>query len=66
VALRQILESKTNGKYYFKHVQFQFSDRLAYNLWEKTKAETLSAVYTKNQNSKICKNWMKGSKVMSI
>jgi hypothetical protein len=52
VALRHILESKTNGKYYFKHVQFQFSDRLTYNLWEKTKVETLSAVYTENQNSK--------------
>jgi hypothetical protein len=29
-----------------------FSDRITYNLWEKTKVETLSAVYTKNQNSK--------------
>ena len=26
--------------------------RITYNLWEKTKVETLSAVYTKNQNSK--------------
>jgi hypothetical protein len=25
---------------------------ITYNLWEKTKVETLSAVYTKNQNSK--------------
>ena len=47
-----ILDSKTNGKYYFEHVQFHFSDRITYNLWEKTKVETLSAVYTENQNSK--------------
>jgi hypothetical protein len=52
VAPRHILDSKTNGKYYFKHVQFHFSDRITDNLWEKTKVETLSAVYTKNQNSK--------------
>jgi hypothetical protein len=52
VAPRHILDSKTNGKYYFKHVQFHFSDRITYNLWEKTKVETLSAAYTKNQNSK--------------
>jgi hypothetical protein len=32
--------------------EFHFSDRITYNLWEKTKVETLSAVYTKNQNSK--------------
>jgi hypothetical protein len=32
--------------------QPHFSDRITYNLWEKTKVETLSAVYTKNQNSK--------------
>ena len=51
--LRHILDSKTNGEYYFKHVQFHFSDRITYNLWEKTKVETISAVYTKNQNSKI-------------
>jgi transglutaminase-like putative cysteine protease len=50
--LRNILDSKTNGEYYFKHVQFHFSDRITYNLWVKTKVETLSAVYTKNQNSK--------------
>ena len=25
--LRHILDSKTNGEYYFKHVQFHFSDR---------------------------------------
>jgi hypothetical protein len=37
-----ILDSKTNSKYYFKHVQFHFSDRITYNLWEKTKVETLS------------------------
>ena len=52
VAPRHILDSKTNSKYYFKHVQFHFSDRITYNLWEKTKVETLSAVYTKNQNFK--------------
>ena len=52
VAPRHILDCKTSGKYYFKHVQFHFSDRITYNLWEKTKVETLSAVYTKNQNSK--------------
>jgi hypothetical protein len=46
------LDCKTNGKYYFKHAQFHFSDRITYNLWEKTKVETVSAVYTKNQNSK--------------
>jgi hypothetical protein len=46
------LESKTNGEYYFKHVQFHFSDIITYNLWEKTIVETLSAVYTKNQNTK--------------
>jgi hypothetical protein len=46
------LDSKTNGEYYFKHVQFHFSDRITYNLWEKTKVETLSAACTKNQNSK--------------
>jgi hypothetical protein len=46
-------QSKKNFEpYYFKHVQFHFSDRITYNLWEKTKVETLSAVYTKNQNSK--------------
>jgi hypothetical protein len=50
--LRHILYSKTNGEYYFKHVQFHISDRITYNLWEKTKVETLSAAYTKNQNSK--------------
>jgi hypothetical protein len=27
-------------------------DRTTYNLWKKTKVETLSAVCTKNQNSK--------------
>jgi hypothetical protein len=53
VAPRHILDSKTNGEYYFKHVQLHFSDRITYNLWEKTKVETLSAAYTKNQNSKI-------------
>jgi hypothetical protein len=37
------LDSKTNGEYYFKHVQFNFSDKITYNLWEKTKVETLSA-----------------------
>jgi hypothetical protein len=52
VAPPYILDSETNSKYYFKHVQFHFSDRITYNLWEKTKVETLSAVYTKNQNSK--------------
>jgi hypothetical protein len=31
---------------------FHFSDRTTYNLWKKTKVETLSAVCTKNQNSK--------------
>jgi hypothetical protein len=46
------LDSKTNGEYYFKHVQFHFSHRTTYNLWKKTKVETLSAVCTKNQNSK--------------
>jgi hypothetical protein len=50
--LRHILDSKTNGEYYFKHVQFHFSDRITYNLWKKTKVETLSAVCTQNQNSK--------------
>ena len=50
--LRHILDSKINGEYYFKHVQFHFSDRPTYNLWKKTKVETLSAVCTKNQNSK--------------
>jgi hypothetical protein len=39
--------SKTNGEYYFKHVQFHFSDRITYNLWEKTIVD-----YTTNQNSK--------------
>jgi hypothetical protein len=52
VTPRHILDSKTNGKYYFKHVQFHFCDRITYNLWGKTKVEKLSAVYTKNQNSK--------------
>ena len=52
MAPKHIFDSETNGKYYFKHVQFNFSDRITYNLWEKTKVETLSAVYTKNQNSK--------------
>jgi hypothetical protein len=28
------------------------SDIITYNLWEKTIVETLSAVYTKNQNTK--------------
>jgi hypothetical protein len=45
--LRHILDSETNGEYYFKHVQFHFSDRITYNLWEKTKVETLSADYSK-------------------
>jgi hypothetical protein len=31
---------------------FHFSDRTTYNLWKKTKVETLSAVCTNNQNSK--------------
>jgi hypothetical protein len=26
------LDSKTSGNYYFKHVQFDFSDRITYNL----------------------------------
>ena len=52
VAPPYILDSKTNSKYYFEHVQFHFSDRITYNLWEKTKVETLSAVYTENQNPK--------------
>ena len=34
-----ILDSKTNSKYYFEHAQFHFSDRITYNLWEKTKVE---------------------------
>ena len=50
--LRHILDRKTYGEYYFKHVQFHFSDRTTYNLWKKTKVGTLSAVCTKNQNSK--------------
>jgi hypothetical protein len=50
--LRHILESKTNGEYDFKHVQFHCSDIITYNLWEKTIVETLSPVYTKNQNTK--------------
>ena len=31
---------------------FIFSDRITYNLWEKTKVKTLSADYTKNLNSR--------------
>jgi hypothetical protein len=31
------------NEYYFKHVQFHFSDRTTYNQWKKTKVETLSA-----------------------
>jgi hypothetical protein len=46
VASRHILDSKTNGKYYFKHVQFHFSDRITYNLWEKTKVETKYLLFT--------------------
>jgi hypothetical protein len=51
--LRHILDSKSYGEYYFKHVQFHFSDRTTYNLWKKTKVGTLSAVCTKNVKNQL-------------
>jgi hypothetical protein len=65
--LRHILDSKTNGEYYFKHVQFHFSYRTTYNLWKKTKVETVSAVCTKNENSKtVIKTNIDGSHLGKI